>query len=386
MSTAMPSGGRVFRWIFLNFFSFIFALLPFALFAQSGSQRFSFVHGTGEREGILFFEGEIVSGQTVSSFRRAVRQGDVSFLVLSSPGGDLIEGILFAETVRDLGLNTVVPDGADCASACSFVFFAGIERSLYGRVGVHQFRTESGNSDEALTQWTAGEVIQVLNGFDVPRIVFEKMLQTLPEDMYWFGPEDGQLFSDRGDLRIDESRLVGRELTASIQRELNRLGCVLGDADGIVGNRSRAALREYSVRTSTEYDEGVFSDILFLRTLQEMTSMVCDRLPESAAVDLSGNWSLVASCRRGAARIRGWFSLRDAFSFINGEGRNYVFRYSNDLGEYASGTLRQDGISATLSLVWNNGVSDSASLAVEDNGTRLRGMTSLGCSFVSTRQ
>jgi len=73
--------------------------------------------------------------------------------VLSSPGGSVIEGLQMAGIINDKNLNTYIPKvGLDSqgtfASACSFMFFAGSERKVGGRLGVHQFSSLDSNKAE----------------------------------------------------------------------------------------------------------------------------------------------------------------------------------------------------------------------------------------------
>jgi hypothetical protein len=60
-------------------------------------------------------------------------------MLLESPGGLLIDGILLGRELRSEGLRTVAR--YDCASACAIIFLGGAERMLVGsraRIGFHQ--------------------------------------------------------------------------------------------------------------------------------------------------------------------------------------------------------------------------------------------------------
>lgn len=60
-------------------------------------------------------------------------------MLLESPGGSLIDGILLGREVRSQGLRTVAR--YECASACAMIFLGGVERVLAGsraRIGFHQ--------------------------------------------------------------------------------------------------------------------------------------------------------------------------------------------------------------------------------------------------------
>lgn len=53
-------------------------------------------------------------------------------ICLDSLGGSFDEGIAVSELVYDRGLSTVVADGAECYSACAFIFMAGVSANRAG--------------------------------------------------------------------------------------------------------------------------------------------------------------------------------------------------------------------------------------------------------------
>ncbi len=137
----------------------------------------------------LFMMGNIEKKDTFS-LRKALRNHEITTLVLASPGGLIWEGLSMAGIVFDKGLKVYIPENATCASACAFMFFAGQERKALGKLGVHQFYSSSSNATanlnqtEAGVQFTVSEIIGFLNEFDTPRFVLERMFQQ--QDMYWF--------------------------------------------------------------------------------------------------------------------------------------------------------------------------------------------------------
>lgn len=88
------------------------------------------------------------------------------------------EGLLIADSAHDLGLSTYVPREAlseqgNCAFACAFIFFYGLERKIDGQFGVRQFYSEKdgGKHDsgsEENTQFTVSEIIGFLNNMEHP--------------------------------------------------------------------------------------------------------------------------------------------------------------------------------------------------------------------------
>ena len=140
----------------------------------------------------LFFFNDIQRDETFG-FRKALRNHDIDLIVLSSPGGSVWEGLTIAGIIHDKKLNTYIPKKSmngegNCASACSFMFFAGANRTAEGKLGVHQFYSGDDaakeQSSEEGTQFTVSEIIGFLNEFETPPWVFERMFQQ--SDMYYF--------------------------------------------------------------------------------------------------------------------------------------------------------------------------------------------------------
>jgi peptidoglycan hydrolase-like protein with peptidoglycan-binding domain len=368
--------------------------------AVAEGDRTGFQFGGEGLEDVLFFHGPIVGGQTTIQFRRAIRQGNIRLLVLSSPGGDLDEGIIFAETVRDQGISTAVLEGDICASSCALVFFAGQQRFLEGMIGVHQFRSVTGEVSEIVTQWTVAELVQVLSNFEVPIIVLERMLQTPPDQMFWFGADSAALFSRSGGsaavplLRRELPLVADRvETIRNIQAELNRLGCSLGRADGVIGPRSRAALEEYSRRVDIAFDVRNFENPAFLRVLQETPTRICPTPPQPPQIDLSGIWDVNSACSIGGSPQRATMTVtrndRTKFNFTTqsslGSAQGMI-EYSNGgltgvLIEQANGIEVRSEYVVTLS---NNGSAMTGRTSrIFMNGERVGG--GVTCSFSATR-
>lgn len=123
--------------------------------------------------------------------------GDV--ILLSSPGGDLAQGILIGEAIRARGLNTAVGtiDGsgriraAYCASACVFAYAGGKVR--YGvagsGLGVHQFTSRvAANDPVADAQRVTGLVLNYMTRMGVASTVVEAMSQT--REIRWLGAKE----------------------------------------------------------------------------------------------------------------------------------------------------------------------------------------------------
>ena len=153
----------------------------------------SFLHSERVPNALFFFDR--IEQNDHFYFRKALRNHDVDLIILSSPGGSVFEGLSIAGIVNDKGLNVYVPKSSikgdgNCASACSFMFFAGETRNVEGKLGVHQFLSKEREKKEKIveiqknSQFTVSEIIGYLNEFETPPWVFERMFQQ--SEMYYF--------------------------------------------------------------------------------------------------------------------------------------------------------------------------------------------------------
>lgn len=63
--------------------------------------------------------------------------GNCAVLTLDSPGGSYVEGLTFAQYLRDNRIASIVEAGAECYSACAFAFLGGTGYSTQSGVGVY---------------------------------------------------------------------------------------------------------------------------------------------------------------------------------------------------------------------------------------------------------
>ena len=236
----------------------------------------------------ILFIGEIEDGDT-RGFRAALRAHEVDRVVLLSGGGLISEGLRIANIINDKSLATYVPVGTTCASACSFMFFAGNPKVAHGRLGVHQFYVEDDKKKVAIgkvqksTQYTVSDIIQNLTEFGTPALVFSKMFST--SGMYYFTETEKSAFSDRNKIipetlnRINEVlsyfiKDIDNELddvvlndmpqktkSTLIQLELIRIGCMQGPADGIGGEETESAIELLSSQIKSKLSSNKFSDL-----------------------------------------------------------------------------------------------------------------------------
>ena len=153
----------------------------------------SFLH-TDKVPNALFFFSEIKDEDSFE-LRKALRDHDVEIMVLSSEGGSVFEGLQMSGIINDKGLSTYIPGESpfgegNCASACSYMFFAGKTRIADGKLGVHQFASSKPDEKAEIgeiqsnAQFVVSEIAGFLGEYDVPAFVYSKMFQST--EMYYF--------------------------------------------------------------------------------------------------------------------------------------------------------------------------------------------------------
>ena len=151
-------------------------------------ERFApFYYDRDDPKSILLL-GEIDSRTPLAFSRLIETLPSADSLVLSSPGGNVYAAILVAREVNRLGMTTVIPEGEDCFSACSFIYFAGHERFSFGKLGIHQISSNS--PDLIAAQLAVSDISELLDEFAVPNDVFLLMLRTPPERMHILSPAE----------------------------------------------------------------------------------------------------------------------------------------------------------------------------------------------------
>ncbi|MBO0905234.1 SEL1-like repeat protein [Jiella sonneratiae] len=158
---------------------------------------------------VIRLKGQITARESCN-FRAALRAAPQARTVeLDSPGGSLIIALEIADTILDEQLSTVVPQDAQCLSACAFVFFAGSGREVKGALGVHQIASTQSN-DFQFGQLNLSDAADFMNRAGVSPGVLPIMLVTPPDQMHVFSQ------SEIASLRIN--RTAAPSLGLSSQR------------------------------------------------------------------------------------------------------------------------------------------------------------------------
>ncbi len=147
---------------------------------------------------VIALNGEIGATLDMDFERALAARPAARVLLLNSPGGYVDNALVVARKVRERGMSTLVAKGMGCYSACSYIFFAGASRAVDGELGVHQISSEV--ADLVLAQTTLADVLSALDAFEVTQSIITVMLQTPPDEMYIFNPDEiGKLGINRGE-------------------------------------------------------------------------------------------------------------------------------------------------------------------------------------------
>ena len=158
----------------------------------------------------ILIEGPIVKGD-FKRFQYLVLSG-VGTVWLASPGGDLAEAMKIGQLIRRMKLSVWAPDANKrswsimihvndpqnnlCASACFFIYAAGVDRR--GDIlGIHRPRITEEDlrsmsmEQAALGQLSTGEVTSTyLRQMGIPNSIIERMNSTKPNDIQWIGENE----------------------------------------------------------------------------------------------------------------------------------------------------------------------------------------------------
>lgn len=136
---------------------------------------------------IIALDGEIGTG-TMRDFQRALAaRPNTKVILLESPGGYVDEALRLAAEIRHLGLNTAIPKGFGCYSACSYLFFAGKEHVVRGELGVHAVAEQGANPSSRVYD---GDVREALRRYGAPPSVIEAMVSTPSSAMHVFSAKE----------------------------------------------------------------------------------------------------------------------------------------------------------------------------------------------------
>jgi len=105
----------------------------------------------GSGHGIML-SGVIAPGDE-TAFHQLAETLDKAVVLTTGPGGIVATAVTIGSEIRTRGWSTLVPAGAQCASACSLIWLAGQTRMLSAgaRIGFHAMSVMTRNGQRAET-------------------------------------------------------------------------------------------------------------------------------------------------------------------------------------------------------------------------------------------
>jgi hypothetical protein len=137
---------------------------------------------------ILLQDAALFSAE-VDALRR--RYGRAPAVALDTPGGNVLASRAVATLVEYGRLDTVLGDGATCASACALIFFSGAHKIIGpdAHIGVHRAATPTG-IETASTLDTSWSLAKALRNMGARQGVIDKLMTTSPGRIAWLNPSD----------------------------------------------------------------------------------------------------------------------------------------------------------------------------------------------------
>lgn len=138
----------------------------------------------GHLSQVLFIAGEFRNGDG-ERVSEAIDKFQPKIVVLDSPGGIVAEAIRVADLIHEREISTYIPVGAECLSACVYVFSSGKKRIAQGELGVHQLKPAEDNAVVPLGDFQAiiSQILSAMNRYNVPYFLTERILSS--SDMYF---------------------------------------------------------------------------------------------------------------------------------------------------------------------------------------------------------
>ena len=97
----------------------------------------AFDQKTGQEMSVLILDGGISTGLSDKLAEAVELYPDIDTLVLNSKGGGIEEAFKLYQLIKKHRLNTWVPEGRVCLSACAEAFLAGERQFITGVLGFH---------------------------------------------------------------------------------------------------------------------------------------------------------------------------------------------------------------------------------------------------------
>ena len=170
-------------------------LITIILILSSYFPALSDVTFEGANDEIVILTG-LIEIEELDEMLEVMKTKKPTQMILDSYGGNIRSAERLAQYIYENNISTHVSEVAVCKSACVILFLAGKKRLCEGELGVHQARPSKEMEYDIMISKVAykylqkdmGELVTLLNSFNTPPFVYEKMFKSY--DMYDFSKEE----------------------------------------------------------------------------------------------------------------------------------------------------------------------------------------------------
>lgn len=172
------------------------------------------VYSYGSTGRYIAVDGEIVKGdlaKLTATYERIRGREGALIVDLNSPGGDLSEAMAMGRWIRHAKASTGVRPRSSCASACVYIFAAGVDKFATGPLIIHR---------PYLMSYPAGGVDAALkDALAASRSYFAEMNvpENLADVMFSISPDSGRLLTP---AELAEYQLQGNDMATEEDRVL----------------------------------------------------------------------------------------------------------------------------------------------------------------------
>lgn len=211
----------------MNFWSraIVLALVALAGAAASSAARAQTDRAYGPfsvdqvQPNVAYLNGEIVRNTAESFLTMLEEHPNLVLLVLDSPGGLTEDARVVAETIYALGIDTLIPEGAECLSACSTIYFGGRQHVVIGELGVHRSVSSRPFENSAQIAALLGFTLESWMHFGVPIDAILSTYRTRNEDIHVFTADEVVQFGlNRGEVAMLQG-MTDDLLTRLVERQ-----------------------------------------------------------------------------------------------------------------------------------------------------------------------
>jgi hypothetical protein len=180
------------RQAFAQLVAYVLVMLALLLAVPAAEAASIEVKKVDAASSLVMIEGDLELSD-IELFRNKVAPLSKATVAFRSDGGSLLAGIRIGMLIRVKNFNTVVPDTAQCASACAVAWLGGAHRymGVGSKVGFHAAyvqragtATESGPGNAVLGAY--------LDQIGLPEDAIVYITQAAPSSMKWMSLEDAE--------------------------------------------------------------------------------------------------------------------------------------------------------------------------------------------------